>query len=542
MCQKEAVTKAAPDKAAKVEKKDKAPKCPAKLIIFTCNLLIGLFLSQLMPTWLSDETFSWYKHGVKLTTMFCLSYIMISVGYEFDIDKSRMGSYGKDYAIAMTAAGFPWIFVAAWFIYVLPAPLAWDEALIAARFAAPTSAGILFSMLEAMGMKETWLFKKARVLAIFDDLDTILLMVPLKVLIVGMKWELSIDLSFVVVLCALIWIFLHKLKIPVSWWATMGYGLIVTIICEFVHWSTHSETTDPHDLVDTVHLEVLLPAFAIGCVARCGHATNAHVPKHVPKELKRQDSFKAKVARRSSYVLEQLQREESELVNTLVSTVFMIFVGLSMPELFGDPSAAAHHRMLGGGHAHHGSHGSSAHGSVDGKSYGTRNLTAQELCLHVAAVSVLMVIGKMFPVFCYRDEATLGTRTALSLGMCPRGEVGAGVIVVSLGFGIKGAAITVAVLSLAINLVCSGFFIMAVKKLSTETPGEPYSEPQSPITPATTAGGSKLLDKGFTRSDSCASCASVDSSSGLTSTRPKATPATNAVVPAEDFVAVPIRG
>ena len=42
-------------------------------------------------------------------------------------------------------------------------------------------AGILFSMLEAAGMKETWLFQKARVLAIFDDLDTILLMVPLKV-------------------------------------------------------------------------------------------------------------------------------------------------------------------------------------------------------------------------------------------------------------------------------------------------------------------------------------------------------------------------
>ena len=54
-------------------------------------------------------------------------------------------------------------------------------------------------MLEAAGMKETWLFKKARILAIFDDLDTILLMVPLKVIVVGLRWELSIDLTFVIV-------------------------------------------------------------------------------------------------------------------------------------------------------------------------------------------------------------------------------------------------------------------------------------------------------------------------------------------------------
>merc|ERR1719393_980344 len=137
--------------------------------------------------------------------MFCLAYIMIGVGYEFDIDKSRIGSYGKDYGIAMTAAGFPWVFVAAWFIWVLPNPLPWQQALVAARFAAPTSAGILFSMLEASGMKETWLFRKARVLAIFDDLDTILLMVPLKVVVVGMKWELALDLCVVLALLAWIW-------------------------------------------------------------------------------------------------------------------------------------------------------------------------------------------------------------------------------------------------------------------------------------------------------------------------------------------------
>ena len=55
----------------------------------------------------------------------------------------------------MTAAGLPWITVALWFIFLLPNPLGWKEALVAARFAAPTSAGILFAMLEAAGLKET---------------------------------------------------------------------------------------------------------------------------------------------------------------------------------------------------------------------------------------------------------------------------------------------------------------------------------------------------------------------------------------------------
>merc|ERR1719392_418522 len=115
---------------------------------------------------------------------------MIHVGFHFDIDKSKIREYGTEYLVAMTAAGFPWIFCAFWFMFALGEDynLNWKEALIAARFAAPTSAGILFTMLEAAGMRETWIFQKARILAIFDDLDTLLLMVPLKAIYVGPKW------------------------------------------------------------------------------------------------------------------------------------------------------------------------------------------------------------------------------------------------------------------------------------------------------------------------------------------------------------------
>ena len=67
----------------------------------------------------------------------------------------------------MTAAAFPWLFVALYFVVVLLPRAAWQtwkawtEALLVARFAAPTSAGVLLAMLAAAGLSATWLFQKA---------------------------------------------------------------------------------------------------------------------------------------------------------------------------------------------------------------------------------------------------------------------------------------------------------------------------------------------------------------------------------------------
>jgi hypothetical protein len=38
---------------------------------------------------------------------------------------------------------------------------------------------MLFAMLAVAGLSATWFFQKARILVIFDDLDTVLLMIPL---------------------------------------------------------------------------------------------------------------------------------------------------------------------------------------------------------------------------------------------------------------------------------------------------------------------------------------------------------------------------
>ena len=102
-----------------------------------------------------------------------------------------------------------------------------------------------------------------------------------------------------------------------------------------------------------------------------------------------------------------------------------------------------------------------------------------------------MIVGKMFPVFVYRDEASVWTRLALSLGMCPRGEVGAGVIVVSLTFGIGGDAIKIAVICLALNLVASSLFIMSVKKLAAGSIPEPPTA--GAVAPAAAPAGAPAI-------------------------------------------------
>ena len=56
--------------------------------------------------------------------------------------------------------------------------------------------------------------------------------------------------------------------------------------------------------------------------------------------------------------------------------------------------------------------------------------------------------------------------------MFPRGEVGAGVLAVSIGYGVSGMAVTVAILSLALNLTCTGLFVWAVNRLlAADRPG-----------------------------------------------------------------------
>lgn len=142
-----------------------------RVIVYSLLLVAGMALSQLAFVQSVSAI-------IAILTMIFLSYIMIEVGMEFDIDKSNLRGYGVDYAIAMGAAAIPWLCAALYFWWLFG--LGFKESLLVGRFASPTSAGILFTMLAAAGLAATWVYRKARVLAIFDDLDTVLLMISLE--------------------------------------------------------------------------------------------------------------------------------------------------------------------------------------------------------------------------------------------------------------------------------------------------------------------------------------------------------------------------
>ena len=392
-----------------------------KVFLFSLLLVFGLMGSQFFPLWFPED-YGNYQQPIRVLTMFCLSFIMIHVGYEFELDKKNLKQYLVDYGVAATAAAFPWILCAVYFVLIIKGPgafrdhSAWKESLLTARFAAPTSAGILFSMLAAAGLAGTWVFRKARVLAIFDDLDTILLMIPLKIMMVGFRWQLVVMVMLMFTLLWVAWKYLHRLAIPVSWLWVMGYSAIITVLCELVYWVSKIIND-----VLPLHIEVLLPAFVLGCILARPSGHDPHV-----------DDM------REGHQ-EGLETSEEQRISTWISGIFMILVGLSLPSM----------------------------GNIqDGES----NLTWGSIMFHVLLITLLANLGKMFPLFCYRREASWRERLAMCIGMWPRGEVGAGVLVVSLSYGIGGAMVTVAMLSLALNLLLTGIFIYFTKRLLINTP------------------------------------------------------------------------
>lgn len=374
-----------------------------KVLLYSLLLIAGMALSQLLPGVAAHA--AWLPELLRFLTMAGLSFLMVHVGFEFDLDKSRLRQYGVDYLVAATAAAFPWIFCAAYFQYAM-SPRAqwgswqhWTEVLLAGRFAAPTSAGVLFAMLAAAGLSTTWMYRKARILAIFDDLDTVLLMIPLKMMIVGFAWQLVVVVALMAGMVAFAWKYLHALRLPSSWPWVLGYALAIAGVSELIYkGSTLLSDTVP------IHIEVLLPAFALGCVIARPHG-DSHQP----------------------------ERGEAAAQNA-VSAVFMVLVGLSMP-------------------------------AISSLTAGGVSLDWGSLALHVLALTVLGNIGKLVPAFCYRSEASWRERLAVAVGMFPRGEVGAGVLVVAMGYGIDPRLVLAAALALALNLLLSGVFIASVKRL-----------------------------------------------------------------------------
>jgi len=432
-----------------------------QVLVYSILLVAGLFLSQVLPS-VFGENFKAINDVVKIALMIGLSFIMIRVGFEFHIDKSRLKSYGWDYAVAFTAAFFPWVLVSGYFIFFMLPSEVWlnldavTETLLAGRFAAPTSAGVLFSMLAAAGLGATWVFKKARILAIFDDLDTVLLMIPLQMLIIGLAWQLGIIVGLMFGLLVVAYIWLHRIEIPISWRWVLVYSLVIVGISELIYAGSK--------LIDSsvpVHIEVLLPAFVLGCVAR-------------PRRISTPDEDIISVEHDMHRVLNH--RDERKAA-TIVSAVFMLLVGLNMPAISntGNPQAITKQTDSASSIAAESSVDQGIVGTVDSNvtasvTASQPNLPWQTILFHVLVVTVLCNVGKMFPAFCYRKEAHWRHRVAVAVGMWPRGEVGAGVLILSISYGIGGPIVTVALISLALNLSLTGLFILFVRRLIAGVP------------------------------------------------------------------------
>lgn len=384
-----------------------------KVLSFSVFLIIGLFLSQFLPV-LAGEGYGVVKTISNILLYICLGFIMINVGREFEVDKSRWKSYTEDYFIAMATAAVPWLLIALYYIFVLLPPEfwnsweAWKENLLLSRFAAPTSAGILFTMLAAIGLKASWMYKKIQVLAIFDDLDTILLMIPLQIMMIGLRWQLIIVVLIVFLLLSFGWRQLSKYNWRQDWKAILFYSTLVFVATQSLYLISKSLYGEE----GSIHIEVLLPAFILGMIMK-------HKEIDTPMERK---------------------------VSTGISFLFMFLVGMSMPHFIGVNFAETQMGEY------------SVTGSQEMMPWGV-------IALHVLIVSLLSNIGKLFPVFFYRDRK-FSERLALSIGMFTRGEVGAGVIFIALGYNLGGPALVISVLTIVLNLILTGIFVLWVKKLA----------------------------------------------------------------------------
>jgi hypothetical protein len=201
---------------------------------------------------------------------------------------------------------------------------------------------------------------------------------------------------------------MHWLRVPTNNFWVAGYAVLVWAGCVSFDYATE------------LHLEVLLPAFALGCLIKSDH-------------LHGSEEFDPDARGPQPY-----NREWEDVLDRFIKGSFMLLAGMALPPIeFG-------------------------------------NMSFVLVSIHVLLLTVLMNLGKCVPLATYRDEAGLRERAALSLGLFPRGEVGIGVLLVSLEiFHQTGSletpgiseSISLGGLSLALNLFLTGLFILGVIRL-----------------------------------------------------------------------------
>ncbi|MEG1586433.1 MAG: cation:proton antiporter, partial [Bacteroidales bacterium] len=200
-----------------------------------------------------------------------------------------------------------------------------------------------------------------------------------------------------------------------QWWVILLWAIGIVVLSNGIYLLT--DKWFGHE--GAIHIEVLLPAFVLGMVMK-------HHPDHhaSPVEIRMTD---------------------------IISYTFMLLVGLSTP-LF-------------------------IQGDLSDLQATTTSITASQpmmswgmIALNVLIVTILSNIGKLFPLLCYRDR-DIRERLALSVGMFTRGEVGAGILIIALGYNLGGPILIISILSLVLNLISTGFFVIFVKRMAVKVYG-----------------------------------------------------------------------
>lgn len=161
------------------------------------------------------------------------------------------------------------------------------------------------------------------------------------------------------------------------------------------------------DIFHDLEVEVLLPSFILGLILY------NHFPQKSPSHL-------------HEHAFIEPEKPLGIFIDRGVKFFFMFLVGLLLPKIILDAP------------------------------------TLKNLALHVLWITLLMNLGKLVPFFFYKKEASLRERLALAVGMMPRGEMGAGILMLALGHGIKDTMAQAATLTLALNLLFTGVFISFV--------------------------------------------------------------------------------
>ncbi len=261
--------------------------------LFSCAIFLGVTVSQMVDL-------SSYRDKFLFITNILLAYIMIEVGLEFIINKKKWKSYLKDYFVAFLAASLPWLFCFFYFFYIFPGK--WEEQLIIARFAAPTATGILFAMLAAAGLAASWFFRKIEVLVVLDDVDTILLMVPLQFLFLGATYKLFLVVVVIILLIVAAWRYMHHFRFPIGKTWVFLYATFLATLC----WGIKKAFK--------VEVEVLLPAFVLGAVLY-----NPHILRKL--EFPHEHAYLEPVATVPMWI------------DRGIKMIFMFMVGLLLPRI-----------------------------------------------------------------------------------------------------------------------------------------------------------------------------------------------------------------